>query len=322
MTTPESTNAPAGTRANVEDHLTGRSSDTVAQTTDGGKRVSRTPLDGALWLVRHGFPVFPCDHPAAPRCVGLHKTCDGSRGKHPAAAFTRAHTLDERRVRQTFGRGLRNPAVAVGACSGPGGTRLLVVDSDRPGAIEDVASARGEQWPATMRVLTAKGYHDYLWYPSALSLGNGLGQLQGQFDGDVRAGNAYVIGPGARHASGALYTLQDAERPPVPAPAWLLDVLVTKPQFEARRTHWWESSYPNSDRIRGLVAFVLDSRPGTRNNRLFWAACRAAEDARDGRQDAQDAQDALLSAGVQAGLDEREARTTIRSAFNRMGATA
>lgn len=76
---------------------------------------SVAPLDGALWLVRHGFPVFPCDHPELKRCAGLHKTCDGSRGKHPAVAFTRAWTLDERKVCETFGRGLRNPAVAVGA---------------------------------------------------------------------------------------------------------------------------------------------------------------------------------------------------------------
>ncbi|MGW0293293.1 bifunctional DNA primase/polymerase [Streptomyces tuirus] len=275
-----------------------------------------TPLDGALWLVRHGFPVFPADHPAVPRCAGLHKTCDGSRGKHPAVAFTKAWTLDERKAHETFARGLRNPAVAVGACSGPNGARLLVVDSDRPGAIEDVAAARGETWPVTMRVLTAKGHHDYLWYPSALQLGNGLGALQGQFDGDVRAGNAYVIGPGALHASGVVYELEDAARPPVLAPSWLLDALVTKPQFVARRTHWRDASRPASSSVRGLVAFVLDSRPGARNNRLFWAACRAAEDGRE------DAQDALLSAALQAGLDEREALATIRSAYNRTGATA
>lgn len=282
-----------------------------------------TPLDGALWLVRHGFPVFPCDHPELKRCAGLHKTCDGSRGKHPAAAFTRAWTLDERKVHETFARGLRNPAVAVGACSGPEGSRLVVVDSDRPGAIEDVASAHGEQWPATMRVLTAKGHHDYLWAPAALKLGNGLGTLQGEFEGDVRAGNAYVIGPGALHASGVPYELDAPERPPVLAPSWLLDALVTKPTFAARRTHWRDASPQYSGRasssVRGLVAFVLDSPQGARNNRLFWAACRAAEDAQDGGQDAQDA---LLSAAVQAGLDEREASATIRSAYSRTGATA
>lgn len=275
-----------------------------------------TPLDGALWLIRHGFPVFPCDHPELKRCAGLHKTCDGYRGKHPAAAFTRAWTLEERRVHETFARGLRNPAVAVGACSGPEGAQLLVMDSDRPGAIEDVARAHGQEWPSTMRVLTAKGHHDYLWAPRELKLGNGLGTLQGRFDGDVRAGNAYVIGPGARHASGAVYELYATGQPPVPAPSWLLDALVTRPVYAARRTRWRDASYPASGSARGLVAFVLESRPGTRNNRLFWAACRAAEDG------IEDAQDALLQAAVQAGLDERGAAATIRSAYSRSGATA
>lgn len=301
----DNTNAPTGVRA---PHVP------LARGNDNS-----VALDGALWLVRHGFPVFPCDSPATPRCTGLHKTCDGSRGKHPAVAFTRAWTLDERKVQETFARGLRNPAVAVGACSGPDGAQLIVIDSDRHGAIEDVASARGEQWPATMRVLTAKGYHDYLWAPAALKLGNGLGQLQGQFDGDVRAGNAYVIGPGALHATGVLYEVYATGQPPVPVPSWLLDALVTKPTFAARRTHWRDASRPASGRGRGLVSFVLDSRPGDRNNRLFWAACRAAEDAQDGGEDAQDA---LLSAAVQAGLTEREALATIRSAYNRTGATA
>lgn len=282
-----------------------------------------TPLDGALWLVRHGFYTFTADSPATRKCTGIGRahdpvTCD-KRGKHPCVAFTRAATLDERKIRDWFTPGLRNPAVSVGACSGPGGTQLLVVDSDRPGAIEDLAGARGETWPATMRVWTAKGHHDYLWAPPALQLGNGLGTLQGHFDGDVRAGNAYVIGPGALHASGVLYDLDDPERPPAMAPAWLLDALVTKPHFAARRTHWRNASYPASSGVRGLVTFVLDSAPGNRNNRLFWAACRAAEDAQDGRPDARGE---LLGAAIEAGLDEREALATIRSAYNRTGAPA
>ncbi|MDX3841043.1 bifunctional DNA primase/polymerase [Streptomyces europaeiscabiei] len=285
-----------------------------------------TPLDGALWLTRHGFHTFTADHPATRKCTGIGRahdpvTCD-KRGKHPCVAFTRAATLDERKIREWFTPGLRNPAVAVGACSGPDGTQLLVVDSDRHGAIEDLAGARGETWPATMRVWTAKGHHDYLWAPAALHLGNGLGTLQGHFDGDVRAGNAYVIGPGALHATGVVYELDDPEQPPAMAPAWLLEALVTKPTFAARRTRWQGVAQRvdgQSRSVRGLVAFVLDSPQGTRNNRLFWAACRAAEDARDGRPDARGE---LLGAAIEAGLDEREALATIRSAYSRTGATA
>ena len=113
--------------------------------------------------------------------------------------------------------------------------------------------------------------------------------------------------------------LPDLGLPPALAPAWLLDALVTRPAFTPRRTRWREASHPAAGRARGLVAFVLDSRPGDRNNRLFWAACRSAEDARDGRPDARGE---LLAAAVEAGLDEREALATIRSAYQRTGATA
>jgi hypothetical protein len=316
------TNAPAETGANETDQLGGGSPITVAQDSEDGQDGLSTPLDGALWLVRHGFPVFPCDHPELPRCAGLHKTCDGSRGKHPAVAFTRAWTLDEHQVHETFARGLRNPAVAVGACSGPHETRLLVVDSDRHGAIEDVAAAHGQTWPATMRVWTAKGHHDYLWAPAALHLGNGLGALQGKFDGDVRAGNAYVIGPGALHVTGVLYELDDPERPPMFAPGWLLEALAARPAPAARTPRPDASSTASAGASRrgpALVKFVLDSAQGQRNNRLFWAACRAAEQAADGGPDARDA---LLQAAVLAGLTAQEAASTIRSAYNRTGATA
>jgi hypothetical protein len=147
--------------------------------------------------------------------------------------FTREHTTDSGKVRRLLGGRLQNVGVYVGACRGPEGEQLLVVDSDRPGAIEDVAKSRGETWPATMRVRTAKGYHDYLWAPSGLKLGNGLGSLKGQFDGDVRAGNAYVIGPGSLHQSGVIYTLEDPAQPPEQAPNWLLDALTARPTASA-----------------------------------------------------------------------------------------
>uniref|UniRef100_UPI0035D6AA47 hypothetical protein n=1 Tax=Bacillus subtilis TaxID=1423 RepID=UPI0035D6AA47 len=61
--------------------------------------VRDTPLDGALWLIRHGFAVFPVDHPGLLHCIGIGQGHDPAtctqRGKHPAVAFTRSHTLDE-----------------------------------------------------------------------------------------------------------------------------------------------------------------------------------------------------------------------------------
>lgn len=203
----------------------------MSAATDGP--IAATPIEGALWLIRHRFHVFTADHPGLDRCAGIGRGHDPAtcvdRGKHPSVAFTKSHTLDEAQVRRDFGGQLRNVGVFVGGCTGPDGEQLLVVDSDRPRALEDVAAALGQAHTPTMRVLTAKGHHDYYWAPAGAKLGNGLGSLKGKFDGDVRAGNAYVIGPGSVHATGVVYTLEDAEQPPVAAPAWLLTALQTRP---------------------------------------------------------------------------------------------
>lgn len=278
-----------------------------------------TPLDGALWLVRHGFAVFPADHPGTPACTGLHKACDGSRGKHPCVPFTRTHTTDEQQANRWFGEQLRNVAVAVGACHGPDNTRLLVVDSDRPGAIEDTATELGHQHTPTMRVHTAKGTHDYYWAPADSGLGNSLGQLRGKFDGDVRSGNGYVIGPGSVHATGVMYELADPEQPPVPLPGWLLAALqppagttAPRPRARDRQNH--------GRALEGLIRTVLTARQGNRNAALYWAARRACEHAQKGTVDLRAIAGALVDAATHTGLTEAEARTTITSAYRRAGA--
>lgn len=280
-----------------------------------------TPLDGALWLIACGFPVFPCDHPGTEHCSGIgrghdQKTCT-ERGKHPAVPFTRAYTGDPQQARETFGKRLRNVGVPVGRVHGPAGMQLIVMDSDRHGAIEDTAATLGHTWEPTMRVFTGKGHHDYLWAPAGLKLGNGLGALRGKFDGDVRAGNAYVVGPGSVHRTGVAYELEDADRPPMAAPAWLLEALqkpVTAPR--PRRVYTGPPTGRKSPLV-GLVKHVANART-ERNNNLFWAACRAFEYARDHGEPDRGIADALMSAAMHAGLSEAECRDTIRSAYRRI----
>jgi hypothetical protein len=271
-----------------------------------------TPLDGARWLTGRGFPVFPADHPGTAECTGLHRQCDGQRGKHPAVPFTRTRTTDPRQVDRWFGEQLHNVAVPVGAVPGPDGARLLVVDSDRYGAIEDAAAAHGYRHTPTMRVMTAKGHHDYYWAPASLRLGNGLGALRGKFDGDVRAGNAYVIGPGSVHATGVVYELDDPEQPPVPAPAWLLTALTAPPAPMGPAPSSAPLGKAAGGSVLPLIRYVLQAPAGQRNNRLYWAACRAFE--RSAGQPRAVAS-ALRDAALQAGLTEAEARHTITSAY-------
>ncbi|MFA3877593.1 bifunctional DNA primase/polymerase [Streptomyces sp. MMCC 100] len=279
--------------------------------------------DSALWLVERQFAVSPADNPLTERCTGIGRGHDPAacedRGKHPCVPFSRVHTTDPKQVQRWFGGEARNVAVAVGDVRGPAGERLLVMDSDRVGAIEDTAAALGHPWLPTMRVNTGKGYHDYLWAPPEVQLGNGLGALRGKFDGDVRAGNAYVIGPGSLHASGAVYELVDPEQPPMAAPEWLLDALTgCSKQRTPEPVHQRPLRMPagrKSAVLTGLVKTVLDSREGERNSRLYWAAARAFEHARQGLVDARAVADAMVDAAKHIGLSEAEARRTVTSAY-------
>ncbi|MFI0533555.1 bifunctional DNA primase/polymerase [Streptomyces scabiei] len=277
-------------------------------------------LDSALWLVERGFPVFPADHPALARCTGLHKECDGKRGKHPCVKFSTTYTTDPEQVQRWFGGAPRNVAIAVGAVRGPAGERLLVVDSDRQGAIEDTAAALGHEWLPTKRVNTAQGYHDYLWAPAEAQLGNGLGALRGKFDGDLRAAtNSFVIAAGSLHESGVVYELVDPEQPPMAAPEWLLDALTTRSAQAAPEPVQQRRAVAPAGRksaaLTGLVKFVLDSREGERNTRLYWAAARAFEHSRQGLVDKRAVADAMVDAAAHTGLTEVEARHTVTSAY-------
>jgi hypothetical protein len=69
-----------------------------------------------------------------------------------------------------------------------------------------------------------------------------------------------------------------------------------------------------------LAAYVASRLEGGRNRSLFWAACRMAEEGHDFNT----ATSLLTEAACSAGLPEREARTTIQSAYRtatRLGST-
>lgn len=282
-----------------------------------------SPLDGALWLIRHGFAVFPADHPGSERCTGIGRghnkaTCT-DRGKHPSVPFTTSHILDEAQARRTFSGQLHNVGVSVGACTGPDDAQLLVMDSDRPRALEDVAEALGHTHTPTMRVLTSKGHHDYYWAPPGIRLGNGLGTLKGQFDGDVRAGNAYVIGPGSVHSTGIVYTLEDPGQPPVEAPAWLVDALQRRaPEPSPASTAGVTISADRHDSytrkaLQAECDSVTSAPNGTQNNAINTAAFNVGTLVGAGALSESEAREALMAAARAGNHPEGRARPTIDS---------
>lgn len=72
-------------------------------------------------------------------------------------------------------------------------------------------------------------------------------------------------------------------------------------------------------RLAGLLSKVMDAPEGERNGTLFWSGCRCAEMAAEGLITREQAEDALTQAAEYCGLSYREAISTVRSAFNRIG---
>lgn len=108
---------------------------------------------------------------------------------------------------------------------------LFVVDVDvKPGknGLESLTALvkRIGRLPPTRTVRTGSGgLHLYYRRPAGVRVPNSVGKLGPGID--VRGDGGYVIGPGARHVSGQLYTLE-RDLPVAEAPAALLD-LVARP---------------------------------------------------------------------------------------------
>jgi hypothetical protein len=90
-------------------------------------------------------------------------------------------------------------------------------------------------------------------------------------------------------------------------PRWIIGALRPQPDRPAR------FDLKSEGDIGGLARFVAASAKGERNNRLFWAACRAGELVAGKRASAASAEDVLSRAAVSAGLSPSEATATIRS---------
>ena len=148
-----------------------------------------------------------------------------------------------------------------------------------------------------------------------MPLGNGTGALSGRGI-DVRGNGGFVVGPGSVHHTGVRYTPVDVAAPVVPAPDWLTGALLTPPATALGHSDLRLHGSPYA-RLRGLVATVLDGQEGERNNRLHWAACRAAEMIAAGQLGRDATIDVLARAGEAVGLAPGEVQATIASALRR-----
>lgn len=180
---------------------------------------------------------------------------------------------------------------------------LVVVDIDprNGGSMEALP-----ELPPTMTAWSGRmdgGRHFYFLRPAGVRL-TGTRLPAGV---DLKVNGYLVMPPSIHPATGHPYTWQvPVDQPAARLPGALRELLEAPPRPALRVLSGGASS------ADGLVRVVREATAGGRNDALFWAACRAAE---EGRLDEVAPQ--LRDAAIATGLDEREVDRTLDSASTR-----
>lgn len=275
-----------------------------------------TALTHALAAAARGLPVIPLSRTKLPAVRSPHRgerrrvRCRGECG-HAGHGIHDA-TADPDAVRALFAAAPWATGYAL-ACGRPPhhlvGLDLDVKhDVDGIAALDELATAHGFTVPASITVSTPTGgRHLWLTGPPGPTVPNSAGRLTAGVD--VRGRGGYLVGPGSLTVRGTYTLTPGTEHHRLrPAPEQLLNLLI--PPAPAPPG---PAAVPVAGRRAvALVRFVLDAPPGRRNDRLYWAACRAHE---TGAADQLAA--ALIDAAQSIGLPEAEARATVASAARR-----
>ncbi|OPF79325.1 DNA primase [Streptomyces antioxidans] len=263
-------------------------------------------LDLDLRRVRPGMPGAP----GSPQGSGGTSDKDAGVEGPERAGAARAVGVTERAgtakaVRTAKADGTAKPGRTAGS---PDANRKD--HTDGLAALAGLAREHGFAIPRTVTVLTPSGgRHLWLCGPPGLAVPNSAGRLAPGID--IRGLGGYLVGPGS-YASHGSYRLAPGSPAwaPAPVPSALLRLLTPSRPAQDRSYRPGPSfPEPHPAALEGLVRFVRASREGQRNDRLFWAACRAYETGAG-----PELAPALIEAALDTGLPAREARATVASA--------
>lgn len=263
--------------------------------------INGIPFEWAALYAGSGLPVLPLHSIRDGRCT-CGRDCGRNIGKHPLTTHGKDDaTTDVAQVAEWVARwpwanwGIRPPA------------GLIVLDVDpRNGGDTELGALASEhgQLPETLTARTGGGgLHIWLAY---------TGRTRGQLcpGVDVKTSAGYVVAPPSLHASGDRYSWVN-QLPVVRAPSWVRrrlnppsPLVHTVTGTHGRSGNW----------AQGLIRAVAGAAEGNRNKMLHWAACRAYEHGATPQLLAD-----LVAAAMSAGLDERSAHATVRSAARTMG---
>ena len=227
----------------------------------------------AVALARDGWKIFPAKPDKTPACRNGCKDASS----------------DPQRVHNLFlaARGATMIGMATGPVSG-----IAVLDIDPLGLPWLRAQVSKYRIPVTRTHRTPRGGYHLLFQNTIPTIKNSASKIARGID--TRGQGGYIIMPPSLG-----YEVTNAA-PAAPFPHWLSLILEHKPNRPA-----FPVAKPGGS-ISGLERFVLQSQEGERNQRLFWAACRAVESGHDTA--------ALAAAARQIGLSDPEIKASIASA--------
>jgi predicted DNA-binding transcriptional regulator len=236
------------------------------------------------------------------------------------AQFSRLNRNDEAHGIRTLFAGQCNIAVMCGRTSG----NLFVIDCESRGAFLYHTNKLRERNIPLWITKTARGGHIYLQATDGEVQNIKSGILH---EAEIRGCNGYVLAPPSIHPTGAVYQwiVREGEKPPQVSSKqinWLQDEIGKNIELEVtpipktRRGTWSmrmvspASKLSNSTRDYIRSGFSISE--GTRNNRLFSAAC----DLNGCGYSHSEAEHILTSVATMGGLPLPEVKATIKSAYS------
>ncbi|MEU1782042.1 bifunctional DNA primase/polymerase [Streptomyces abikoensis] len=283
--------------------------------------VHTAALKYALAAADKGLAVFPLSRTKLPAVRSPHRNEKGAAQRCRGECGRIGHgvhdaTTDPSAIRSLF---TAAPwATGYGIACGRPPHHLIGIDLDvkhgQDGitAFADLTDAHGFAVPSTVTVQTPSGgQHRWFSGPADAHVPNSVGKHAPGID--VRGSGGYLVGPGSLTTAGRYVLAPDSPQlPAARVPQQLHTLLVPATPRPTPRG----SAGISGTRAAALVRFVLEATPGGkegtgRNDRLYWAACRAYESA---GPDADGIAAALVDAAVHVGLPEAEARATVASA--------
>jgi hypothetical protein len=207
----------------------------------------------------------------------------------------------------------REPAPSIGVVTGEL-FDVLDIEAAHIGVLSRWLTARDAVIPETPMARTGRG-GVHLYFSADPALGGRDVYLDGRHIGELKSTGGLVVLPPSATVSPYTWLVPPFDTDLASAPAWLPELLVRPAGVSTARRPRVLSVDDAHRRLESLGRSVRHAAPGRRNAILYWAAHRALEAGVPARYTGL----VLLEAATGAGLGEREAQATIRSAWQSHG---